>query len=331
MKIGIIYSKKGQVLPLDMLTTDSSECSDQFVKFVDLLGTEIDLENSRGDMCKDNERTMYHEFWKNIDVVYHVAPFLSEEIRYRIIGNDVALIFFLEEGTFDPSHIEKLGSRPQIFAVVQPKLNDLYQVAFFCNTNIKPFDPSPPIRPLLPKELKEILLTKLFNGLMMTTYCPPLNRLFYQPRNLLLQQIISKYPNESKKERKAREKQERKQLQVGIFPDNKSWFKVTVTLITKDQPDSPVDSQKELKLPHTRECLLCVNIDGIRVHDIKSKQKVYHWNLMQVSKWSLYTPPKSLTIFLAGYKEAILIKSSEARTIESLITHYLAQLKSTKE
>jgi len=316
-----------------MLRNGIDACSKEFWKFVALLGREIDLETwsgYRGDIGREEKSTFYDN-WKDIDVVYHVSPMLTDESQHRLISNDVAVIFFLDEGAFDPSQIDKLGNMPQIFAVVQPKFNDLYQVAFFCNMNIRPFDPSPPNRPLLPKQLKDLLLTKLYNGLMMTTYCPPHNRLFYQPRHGTLEQIISKYPNESKKERKAREKHVRKQLQVGIFPDNKSWFKVTVTLITKDQTsETSTDLQKDSKLPHPRDCLLCVTADGIRVHDIKSKQKVHHWSLTQISKWGLHSPPKTLTVYMIGFKEAVLIKSSEARTIEALITHHLAQLKIDK-
>jgi len=40
----------------------------------------------------------------------------------------------------------------------------------------------------------------------MTKFCPPINRLFYVPREELLETIISKFPMESKKSRKAKEK-----------------------------------------------------------------------------------------------------------------------------
>jgi len=46
----------------------------------------------------------------------------------------------------------------------------------------------------------------MHNGLLMTKFCPPINRLFYVPREELLENIISKFPVVSKKSRKAKEK-----------------------------------------------------------------------------------------------------------------------------
>lgn len=56
-------------------------------------------------------------------VIYHVAPLLNAEGHRRLIGNDIAVIFFMEEnsGKFDPSFMDQLGQVPQVFAVVQPQ------------------------------------------------------------------------------------------------------------------------------------------------------------------------------------------------------------------
>jgi hypothetical protein len=44
---------------------------------------------------------------------------MSTEQHRRLIGNDVAVIFFQEETAFE-ANIDAVGSVPQIFAVVQP-------------------------------------------------------------------------------------------------------------------------------------------------------------------------------------------------------------------
>lgn len=58
------------------------------------------------------------------------------------------------------------------------------------------------------QEAKELVLTKsnpsilnrvlilVYNGLVMTTYCPPLNRLFFIPRNETLLAIINNFAPE---------------------------------------------------------------------------------------------------------------------------------------
>jgi len=85
-------------------------------------------------------------------VIYHLAPMMGAEGHRRLIGNDICITFFLEEGTplfprsppcrpylssppsplffislflghnvvFDPTQIAELGQVPQVFAVVQP-------------------------------------------------------------------------------------------------------------------------------------------------------------------------------------------------------------------
>jgi len=151
----------------------------------------------------------------------------------------------------------------------------------------------------------------------MTNYCSPTNRNFFQPRQKSLAEIIAKYPNESKKERKARDKLERKQLQVGIFPDHKSWFKVSILFVTK---------QIDPKMVVPRESLLYINADGIRVHDMKTKQRVFFWSLSQVTRWKS-TNPKTFTICFSGLQEAILIKSqNEASNIEALLSFHLSKV-----
>uniref|UniRef100_A0A6B2L258 Rap-GAP domain-containing protein n=1 Tax=Arcella intermedia TaxID=1963864 RepID=A0A6B2L258_9EUKA len=217
MKIGVMYCKKGQILPSDMFQNKMTEESDsQFSKFINLMGHEIQLEDwngYKGDM--GNKGKTYYEKWRDIDIIYHVAPMLNAEGHRRLIGNDICVVFFLEEGEdvfFIPTHLSNLGTVPQVHAVIQPVGNN-YRVAFFSNINIKPFGPAVPEELLTPEEMKNIVLTKAHNGLLMTKYCPPINRLFFVPRGEFLEGIIAKFPYESKKARKAREKEERKLLQ----------------------------------------------------------------------------------------------------------------------
>ena len=46
-----------------------------------------------------------------------------------MIGNDIAVIFFLEDGEakFDPTYLDQLGTVPQIFAVIQPTQNEKFR------------------------------------------------------------------------------------------------------------------------------------------------------------------------------------------------------------
>jgi len=108
--------------------------------------------------------------------------------------------------------LDKLGTVPQVYGVLQP-VQDKYRLAFFSNINIKSYGPEVPNELLSPELTKNLILAKMHNGLLMTKFCPPISRLFFVPRGEFLESIIAKFPFESKKARKAREKEERKMLQ----------------------------------------------------------------------------------------------------------------------
>jgi len=179
------------------------------------MGEKIDLThwtNYRGDM--GNIGTAYYTVWEKLEIIYHVSPLLNAEGHRRLVGNDIAVIIFREEGPekFDVTNIDKLGTVPQVFALIQPS-GDKFRLSFFSTRNIKPYAPAPPSFLVDREQAKNLLLTKMHNGLIMSNYCPPMNRLWYVPRSETLAAIIERYPAESKKERKVRQKHEKKVFQ----------------------------------------------------------------------------------------------------------------------
>jgi len=198
MKIGLVYCRQGQRTPAEMFQNGrDGDCSSKFWDFVHLLGKRVEITESytkyRGDMRPPG--TAYYSVWKDVEIIYHVAPILNEEETRRLIGNDIMMLIFLEEGDdvyFDPSEIDKFGEVPQGFVVVQP-VGDRYRIASFKKKNLTEHSPKPPIGLIESREAKECILTKLYNGLLMTSYCPPMNRLFSKPRQDTLDDIVSKY------------------------------------------------------------------------------------------------------------------------------------------
>jgi len=121
---------------------------------------------------------------------------------------------------FDPTAASLLGTVPQIFAIIQP-VGDKYRIGFFANINIKPFDPPLPMQEMYdPQFTKDLVLTKLYNGLVQANYCPPMNRLFYVPRKETIESIVVTYPMETRRERRAREKKEKKEKESRITLDD---------------------------------------------------------------------------------------------------------------
>jgi len=311
MKIGVILSRKGQVEPQEMFLNglNDDRCSDAFWTFMDHLGKPISLSNwtnYRGDMGHEGET--YYTQWKNIEIIYHVAPMLGAEEHRRLIGNDVAVIFFHEEGEFDASHLDKLGTVPQIFIVVSPA-KDNYRIASFSNGNIKQYGPPIPVGALNPEETKELVLTKLYNGLMMTTYCPPLNRLFYLPRNDTLEAIVAQFPEETRKEYRkfvmgARFEQ---------FTVEEGWFKVKIDYKGNSE------EQDKTRTFNSKNCLMRIDQLGqfIVILDVKTRETLYYWHLTTLSSYHVsQIQPKMMTLeFIQDRREIWFISPEERKKV----------------
>eukprot|EP01126_Amoeba_proteus_P045443 TRINITY_DN5089_c0_g2_i10.p1 TRINITY_DN5089_c0_g2~~TRINITY_DN5089_c0_g2_i10.p1 ORF type:complete len:506 (+),score=104.90 TRINITY_DN5089_c0_g2_i10:152-1669(+) len=216
MKIGIIYVRKGQQEPQEWFGNGQGgdALTSEFWQFVNVLGQEIDLsgwKGYRGDMGQRGKT--YYKNWNNrVECVYHLSCLMNPEEQRRLIGNDIAMILFMEEGnfSFNPATVLGLGSVPQIFVVVQPAENSLWRMGSFRNCTIQSYNPPSSSHPLPLDDLVELILTKLYNGLVMTNYCPPLNRLFSVPRGATLEAILSNFPEVSRKDRRERIKEFRR-------------------------------------------------------------------------------------------------------------------------
>eukprot|EP01124_Arcella_intermedia_P023296 TRINITY_DN3675_c0_g1_i1.p1 TRINITY_DN3675_c0_g1~~TRINITY_DN3675_c0_g1_i1.p1 ORF type:complete len:1217 (+),score=332.61 TRINITY_DN3675_c0_g1_i1:44-3652(+) len=216
IKVGIIYAKAGQVSGQSMLQNSLETCPKSFLDWLEFMGSVIQLDKHqgyRGDMGTTG--TTYHSKLAHAEVIYHVSPLLNAEEQRRLVGNDIAIIIYREEGEqkFDPSGLGELGPVPQIFCLIQPFENN-YRLAFFSNKNIRPFGPPPPSQLLDKDQAKAFLLSKVHNGLVRVNDCSPMNRLWYVPRSETLARIVKQFPAESKKEKKAREKLEKQEKKL---------------------------------------------------------------------------------------------------------------------
>jgi hypothetical protein len=135
----------------------------------------------------------------------HVTPWLTTEQHRSLIGNDICLILFYDtaeqyETQFDPQVLESLGIVPHVFTVVQP-IHSEYLLGFFHRTNLKSYRPrAPPRGYTFTKEtIQNYLFTKLYNGYIMTTKCPPVNRLFSTPRKAAIEALGDYFFKKNKK------------------------------------------------------------------------------------------------------------------------------------
>eukprot|EP01125_Pyxidicula_operculata_P020954 TRINITY_DN788_c0_g1_i1.p1 TRINITY_DN788_c0_g1~~TRINITY_DN788_c0_g1_i1.p1 ORF type:complete len:1170 (-),score=280.30 TRINITY_DN788_c0_g1_i1:213-3722(-) len=319
IKLGVIYCKPGQLHPKEMFTNNEESCSSYFWDFMNSMGGKIELstwKKYRGDMGTEEGQTYYYHWNEEVEVIYHVAPIMGVEGHRRLIGNDVAVIFFQDEGEFDPTFVDELGTVPQIYAVVQPygEKKDTYHMAFMSKLNIKPFGPDAPFTALSPRIAKELLLTKLYNGLTMTTFCPPLNRLFYVPRGEVLESMATRLRCETRKERRAREKQ---------MPSITNSTSLTQSLVAKVHLFTNDEDPNVSKI-YKQDCQISITKTSIDFIDLKSGQKIHTWKLSQLLKWTFFDAKKVFKLeFGSQKKDIIVFKSSEPKKIENFLSEVL--------
>uniref|UniRef100_A0A6B2L1H6 Uncharacterized protein n=1 Tax=Arcella intermedia TaxID=1963864 RepID=A0A6B2L1H6_9EUKA len=271
MKIGVIYCKPGQTKPQEMFQNGRDSLCPSFWTWINTMGKEINLEQwnmYKGDMGSTGKT--YYKNWEfeynnkkqNIEIIYHLAPLLEPEGHRRLIGNDVAVIFFMEEGPrsdldvsdreeptnakeeeeegesfksnshfkLDPMVVSLLGTVPQVFIAIQP-YRGKYRVQFFSYTNIKPHLPPPPTHPISTTQMVDLVLTKIYNGLMSSRFCVPMNRLFFVPRGQTLQEdILEKYLSNNLTTKK--KKKEETRVLIIDEPKKKKMECVRVTVVS---------------------------------------------------------------------------------------------------
>lgn len=187
LMVAVIYCKVGQVDPMSML--NNREPSAAFIDFLKLMG----VLRSKGTML-DESGSSNRRRWNRRAVVWHVAIDMAEDQQRRYIGNDVAVMFFKDEGEpFDPSMVSALGSIPQVFVVVQPH-KDKYRLGFFNKSSMLAFGPSLLKNTLFSaKSIVDYILVKLYNGLITSMLCPPMNKLYERPRAAAIAEVIFRW------------------------------------------------------------------------------------------------------------------------------------------
>ena len=121
----------------------------------------------------------------------HVSTMMTTEQQRRLIGNDIAMIFF--QPTDASFRCQMRGNVNSVAAVVSPGLEgeDTYRVGVFRRGNIKQFDPPLPENGHLSRErLRDFLFTKLVNGELAAHRSPPLSNLHARVFKNSLQELV---------------------------------------------------------------------------------------------------------------------------------------------
>jgi len=108
------------------------------------------------------------------------------------------MIFYFDEDPktvqFDPSGIDTFGEVPCVFAVVQPAAGGkFFKTGFLTKKNLYDHTPRSPSFLQAFEETKNLVLTRVHNGLVITIFCPPMNRLWLVPRRDTLNNLVQKW------------------------------------------------------------------------------------------------------------------------------------------
>jgi hypothetical protein len=178
--ITLLEVNEGQTDPHEIF--QNKEHSPQFEKFLRVMSISLPL----------TEKTEFE--WNEKKIRWFLASQMNEEQIRRLIGNTENVVLFHNASIpFDPIHIDKMGNIPQTFIVVQPFKKSTYRIGSFHR-----FDLSYP--PFVPTnyafgtiDVKEFILTKIYNGLMKSRNCPPYCSMYERPRLRAIREIVEKY------------------------------------------------------------------------------------------------------------------------------------------
>lgn len=180
LEIALVFCEKRQTNPVEMI--QNRTISGTYQKFLEIMGVPC------------NQPKCLTE-WRGHTIKFYLAAMMDEEDSRRYIGNTQCMIIFKESpDQFDPSEIGNAGNVTQFFVIVQPHADGNFRVGCIQRSTLLPFGPRLPSNYRFDEsELKRYILTKVHNGYMTTRSCPPLSRMYEQPRASSIQDLAVKY------------------------------------------------------------------------------------------------------------------------------------------
>ncbi|CAH8480171.1 unnamed protein product [Schistosoma turkestanicum] len=214
-KFGVLYCIEGQTSDQEMYNNETG--SEQFERFVDLLGERINLKSwdrFKGGLDTKSNTTgidSVYTIYEGHEIMFHVSTLLpySTENRQQIerkrhVGNDIVNIIFVdgcppgEQPSWTPSMMRTHFTH--IFAVVTyDNEAKVYRLNIFAEESVPFFGPPLHNPPEFknPQEFREFLLVKLINGEKAAFRSPVFAQKRQRTLEMLLNTICITYTNEA--------------------------------------------------------------------------------------------------------------------------------------
>eukprot|EP01127_Copromyxa_protea_P019985 TRINITY_DN6599_c0_g1_i2.p1 TRINITY_DN6599_c0_g1~~TRINITY_DN6599_c0_g1_i2.p1 ORF type:complete len:1001 (+),score=146.94 TRINITY_DN6599_c0_g1_i2:27-3029(+) len=293
LKVAVLHSKGKEKTFQDIFMNPGST---KFWSFLTLIGDRIEMKDwkgFRGEYGQDEVQFTYYTKWDDIEVMYHPAPILDEEQQRRIIGNDfLTLIYHESPEPFDPDILAEFGNMAQVFHVVQ-KVGRRYRIGTFTRLSQKT-DYLPYIGPSVAwssRSMKEVLLTKMFNGYNMILRTPPFNRLFEIPRKAELDKLGQNFLSQKLSKKKTYG------LTLGTKPTTKSSNNILVTVVSAknllgrthgwSDPFCSVTIFEQEQKTQTKTKTLNPDWNETLVFSCVGVNPLYHFVTVRVKHWTM--------------------------------------------
>eukprot|EP01125_Pyxidicula_operculata_P005610 TRINITY_DN1968_c0_g1_i4.p1 TRINITY_DN1968_c0_g1~~TRINITY_DN1968_c0_g1_i4.p1 ORF type:complete len:874 (+),score=141.46 TRINITY_DN1968_c0_g1_i4:390-2624(+) len=186
MAISVLYAKKDQTNPLEMFENKLEDTIPQYKLFLDIMQVPS-RHLYHPDVCNTSH-------WRSIEVNWYLSLSMDEEQQRRLVGNSQCIIIFTESEKFNIKDVYQVGVVPQFFLVISPKGQEHFRMGYFSRHTVKPVGPQIPSGYLFSKySLLDFLLTKVYNGYMMARTCPPINKLYEEPRRVAIKNFVDRH------------------------------------------------------------------------------------------------------------------------------------------
>lgn len=186
--VGFTYAKNGQCKPMEFFENKHTGLSEAATDFF----FNMKIFRGKRDVRDPENEAQSAVSWFGHDVRLDCSVLMSNEDIRSYIGNDVALVIFVDEGEpFNPVYSNEFGNVTQVFIVVQPQ-DGCYRVGVYSKGGIA-FRPNYCRAPLSPEDIFDYILTLAHNGIMKSFSMPPLSKLIEVPRARAMQAVVERF------------------------------------------------------------------------------------------------------------------------------------------
>jgi hypothetical protein len=96
LTVGVVLVQPGQDEGTAMANNPMSKTAEQFMSSIATPTEALGYSGYTGGMSTREAGTFYYQGWRGMEIVFHVAPLLTESQRRQFIGNDKVLLYLLD-------------------------------------------------------------------------------------------------------------------------------------------------------------------------------------------------------------------------------------------